>query len=306
MNGSRNLRPILLAAMSLLLAISGGRGDEGEAGKPPAAEPRFERIIATAPSNTEVLCALGLTDKIVGVSSYVAYPPEVQALPRIGGIDDPDLEKILALRPDLIVLRGGNPNVERLCRKTRITLYHDRTDSLPSIFTTVRELGSLTGREAQAERIATDLRQQLDRVRAESAGRSRPRVLLTVRSPDKLTPLTTVGRPSFLHDVIEIAGGENVFGDTDLAYPQASLEEVLARRPGVIIEAMPGIELDDARRAEIVGQWKELAGVPAVASGQVHVLTEDYVLIPSLRVGVLAERLAAIFKAAAEEPAGSK
>jgi ABC-type Fe3+-hydroxamate transport system substrate-binding protein len=230
----------------------------------------------------------------------VTYPPEVRGLPRIGGIDDPNLEAILAIRPDLIVLRGGNPHVEEMCRRHGIRLYRDMTDSLESIFTTIHELGAITQREKEADKLAGDLRGQLDAVRASAAGRARPRVLFTVRSPDKLASITTIGKPSFLNSLIELAGGENVFGDTDLAYPQVTLEEIIARRPDVIVEAMPGEPLDDARRLEILGQWQTLSSVPAVANRKIHILTEDYTLIPSIRVGRLAETLASIFKDASQ------
>lgn len=232
----------------------------------------------------------------MAVSSYVTYPPEIQKLPRIGGIDDPNLETILALRPDLIVLRGGNPHVEELCGRHGIRLYRDQSDSLPTILMTIHDLGAIAGRMAEAEQVATKLQEQIATLARKTAGRPQPRVLFTIRSPDKLASITTVGKPSFLHDLIAAAGGENIFGDTDLAYPQVSLEEIIARRPDVIVEAMPGETLDDVRRAAIKAQWRELSSVPAVASGRIEIITEDFALIPSLRIGMLAERLEAIFR----------
>ena len=101
-----------------------------------------QRIIANAPSNAEIVCALGAGDRLVGVSRYVSYPPELKDLPRLGGLDDPDLEAILTLRPDLILQRGHNEHVARLCARHGISLYHDRTDSLPSLFTTIEEIRS--------------------------------------------------------------------------------------------------------------------------------------------------------------------
>jgi ABC-type Fe3+-hydroxamate transport system substrate-binding protein len=282
--------------ISALAVLALGRALPADTPAPATPPPAPQRIIATAPNNTEILCALGLTDRLVGVSTFVTHPPAVQKLPRVGGIDDPDLEAILALRPDLVVLRGGNPHLEQLCERNRIRLYQDKTDSLESIFVTIRELGAITGRSNEAEKLAGDLRGQLDAVKVAAAGRARPRVAMTIRSPDKLVPMTTVGKPSFLNNIIQLAGGENVFADTDMAYPQTSLEEMIARRPEVIIEAMPGEVFDDARRREVISQWQTIRGVPAVTHQQIHILTDDYTLVPSLRVGLLAERLAGIFK----------
>ncbi|MCB9851021.1 MAG: ABC transporter substrate-binding protein [Phycisphaerales bacterium] len=254
----------------------------------------FSRIIANAPSNAEIVCALGACDKLVGVSRYATYPTEVKDLPKLGGLDDPDLEAMLALRPDLVIQRGGNPHVERMCEQQQIVLYIDRTDSLPSLFTTIDELGGLLGRTEEAANLAKSLRDRLDAVRAK-APKHRPRVLLVLRSPDRLAPLTTVGKPSYLSSVIELAGGDNVFGNVDVAYPQIGLEEVIAARPDVILDVMPGEEIDDTRRAALLKQWQAVASVPAVQSDEVHILTEDYVLIPSPRVVLLAEKLNRLF-----------
>lgn len=261
---------------------------------PPAGEPT--RIIANAPSNVEIVCALGAEDLLVGVSDYAKYPESICKLPRVGGLDDPDLEAIVALRPDLVIQRGHNEHVASLCARLGIRMYEDRTDSLPSLYTTITELGDLLNRRQQATDLCHSIRSRLEAI-ARQAPHDRPRVLLALRSPDRLAPMTTVGKLSYLHAVIELAGGLNIFADAGIAYPTIGLEEIVARSPDVILDALPGEAIDETRRRELLAQWARLATVPAVQRGDIHFLTEDYVLTPSPRVTLLAARLNEIFAA---------
>jgi len=263
---------------------------------PPAPDGRPSRIIANAPSNAEIVCALGAEDLLVGVSDYAKFPESIRKLPRVGGLDDPDLETIVALRPDLVIQRGHNEHVASLCARLGIRMYADRTDSLPSLYTTITELGDLLDRRQQATELCHSIRSRLEAI-AGQAPSSRPRVLLALRSPDRLTPMTTVGKSSYLHAVIELAGGLNIYADAGIAYPTIGLEEIVARSPDVILDALPGETIDEARRRELLAQWAKLATVPAVQRGDIHFLTEDYALTPSPRVTLLAARLNEIFAA---------
>jgi iron complex transport system substrate-binding protein len=259
-----------------------------------AAPPR--RIVATAPSNAEIICALGAGDRLVGISPYVTYPPRIRELPKVGGLHDPDLEAILALRPDLLVLRGHSVKVTRLCAAHGIAVYHDRTDTLGTLHATIRDMGRLLQQETKASELSRQIRSRLEEIRASGARAHRPRVLLTVRSPTRLVPLTTVGRGSYLDEIIDLAGGVNIFGDCDLPYPQVTLEEILARRPEVIVEALPGEHIDHKTRGQLLAQWHAVGLRDVVGPQRIHFLTEDYLLIPSPRVTLLAERLAGIFR----------
>jgi len=265
------------------------------AAEPTPVGPTPIRILANAPSNAEIVCALGVCDRLVGVSTFVTFPPELRSLPRIGGLQDPDLEAIVALHPDLLLQRGHNEHVIALCRKHGIRLYVDRTDSMSSLYTTISELGAIMAREAQAATLNEDIRVQLAKI-AENAPEQPPRVLLALRSPDRLAPLTSVGEPSFLHEIIKLAGGRNVQAHSQVPYPTLDLEEIIAAQPDIILDVMPGRELSAADHQEIVVQWSRLRTVPAVRQGRIHVLTEDYALTPSPRVVLLAERLNKIFR----------
>lgn len=268
----------------LLMTVSCFAADPSPS--PSLESPQRLRIIATAPSNAEIVCALGACDCLVGVSPFVTYPPELAMLPKVGGLHDPDLETVLTLRPDIVLVRGHNHQLERLCDANNIRRYDDKTDSLASLYVTIRDIGELTGRTKQADQLCGDIQRQLDRVRAQAGDRPKPRVLLTIRSPDRLASITTVAGESYLSSLIEIAGGSNIFGKLDTAYPQVTLEDILAGKPDVIIEAMPGENLNEEQQQRLRAQWKGIAD-PA----HVCFLTEDCVLFPSPRVPLVAEKI---------------
>lgn len=248
-------------------------------------KPAVTRVIALAPNAAEIICMLGAAEALVGVSSFCTWPPELANVPRIGGLRDPDLEVVMSLKPDLVVLRGQHGPLRGLCRDQHIPIFDDQVETLDELYATVTELGRLLGRRAQADEANRDIRVSLQRVADRAAGRPRPRVLFVVlRSPGVVADVMTTGGKTFLHELIEIAGGVNIFGDQDVLYPKVSLEEIVARSPDVIIETRPTDTIDDVRRGALLDEWGTLPTLPAVRSGRVHFLTEHYITIPSARV----------------------
>ncbi len=259
-------------------------------GNTPTSAPR--RIVTIAPNAAEIICALGAGDRIVAVSKFCVYPPELKERPRVGGLFDPDLEKIVALRPDFVVLRGRNEAVERLCRNRGIAIYRDKTDTLAGVETCIVELGKSLGRCDEAAALVERFRSRIEAVRRRTADRPRPRVLLTVsRRPDRLANLLTTGRGTFLNEMLDIAGGINVFGHLDMAYPQVSLESIVARRPEVIIELMPEVTVTAALKRDMLNQWRTVGSFPAVNERRIFFLTDEHCLIPSLRYVEIIERV---------------
>ncbi len=260
----------------------------------PSASQRPVRIVALAPNAAEIICSLGSTNRLVGVGRFCTFPADLKSLPKIGGLRDPDLEAILALHPDLIILRGrgsASEPIRRLAIDHGIQIYNDRVETLDDLYRTIRELGDLLDRRPQAKRLVHHIRTKLQSIATRATTRPKVKVLFTLRNPDSLTPLMTVGRRTFLNEIIEIAGGDNIFSDQDTRYPTVSLEEVVARNPTVIIESMPDQVIDRARRGRLLNQWRELTSVQAVQSGQVHFVTQPFLTIPSDRVILAAELL---------------
>ncbi len=303
---SRNLSSAVFAAVALPVLIGLGCKRDPAPGSPASAATPSpapvsgasvpQRIISIAPNATEILFDLGAGDRLVGVCTFCVYPESIKSLPRVGAYIDPDLERIAALQPDLLILRGSVESIENLCKSRGIAIYKDPTESLDDIFRTVAELGKLTQREVAADQIVERMRRELAAVRERVAGRPRPRVLLTIsRKLDAAESIYTGGKGSFVHELIELAGGANAFGDQDVRYPVVSGESILARQPEVIIEAMPEANVTEAMEQEIRRQWAVLGPLPAVTSGRIHILRDDNATIPSPRISHIAAKLADLF-----------
>lgn len=280
---------LVVVICALALAVSGcdrSQGSDASATTSRPADPRAKmRVVTLAPNAAETIAALGCTDQIVGVSDFCVYPAELTKRPRVGGIMDPDLEEIVLLKPDLVVIRGRMPTVESLCEKRGIALHLDETNTLDDIFRSIESLGARLGVEDRAQALEKRMHAQLDALHARVAKLKRPRVLMIVnRDVDAIRNVVTFGRGAFVNELIELAGGVNVFGDQRVAYPQVSVEQILAAKPDVIIEAIEASKLTDDSRKRMNKQWRALPGIPAVKNDRVYFLTEDYLLIPSPRV----------------------
>jgi iron complex transport system substrate-binding protein len=269
------------------LALTGLSGCRAEQARPPAAsQPVPHRIVVFAPSSAEIIAALGAADQLVAVGTFCTYPPEVAKLPKVGGLVDPDLEGLLRLRPDLVVVRGTIKEVEQLCEANRIRLFRDPTERLESLYEAIDRFGELLHRRDAAAKLAADIRRQLGRITASVAGRPRPRVFITVsrRDPDALAGLLTANNHTFIGESVALAGGDNVFADLAIDYPEVSPEAILAARPDVIIEAMPEAESSPALERRVREVWRKLGPIPATQNDRIYVMTDDNLLIPSPRV----------------------
>jgi iron complex transport system substrate-binding protein len=276
----------------LLLVVSGGCRPEASS-TAPTSRPAAGRIITLAPNAAEIIAALGLSSRLLAVSTFCVYPPQLESLPRIGGLFNPDLEAIVRLEPDLLVLRGRSRTLEQLCADRQIRVYLDPTERFDDIYTTIAELGAILGRREAAETLQGDMRRRADRIAAVVAGRPRPRVFLTIaRKPGSLSAILTASRGTFLDEVINLAGGENVFAHLAMDYPQVSPEAILAAQPEVIVEAMPEAEGGPELVERVRTLWRGLGPIPAVQNNRVYVLTADNALIPSPRVVEVIARLA--------------
>ena len=255
--------------------------------------PRVERIISVVPALTEVLFAIGAGPQVVGVSSYDQFPPEVRALPRVGALLDPNTERILTLRPDLVVVYGSQSELHTQLERAGLRTFSYRHGGVETILDTIGDLGNATGRRTDAERVVNALRSRLDAVRARVSGRPRPRTLLVFeRQPGSLRGIYASGGVGFLHDVLEIAGGENVFADIGRESVQPSVETLLVRAPDVILEVRATGLLEDREIGQEQDVWSALSSIPAVRNRRVHLLTGDHLVVPGPRLAEATEAIA--------------
>jgi iron complex transport system substrate-binding protein len=233
-----------------------------------------------------MLYAIGAGPRMVGVGSYDSYPPEVKALPRVGALIDPNVERILSLEPQLVVIYGSQVDLKLQLGRAGIDVFEYRHAGLADVTTTIRALGQRTGTAARAEEVATAIDRGLEGIRLKVKGRPRPRTLLVFgRERLALRGLYASGGVGFLNDMLEIAGGMNVFADVKVQAVQASTEQILARRPDVILEtrALNSAWPSGDREAEL-NVWNAVASIPAVRNRRVIFLFDDRIVIPGPRV----------------------
>ena len=263
----------LCAALTLVLFASGAA-----AVGPP------QRIVSLIPSVTEMLFAIGEGKRVVGVSTYDEYPPEVKRLPRVGGLLDPNVERLLSLKPDLVVLYGTQTELRQRLDRVGILYYSYEHRALADITTTLRAVGARIQSPARAEALAEDMERAIAAIRSSVAGLPHPRTLLVFeREPASLRNISASGGYGFLHDMLEAAGGANVFADVKQQAVTASTEMILARRPEVIVELKYGASATTDLARDLQA-WDALASVPAVRNRRVHVLKGDQFVVPGPRV----------------------
>jgi iron complex transport system substrate-binding protein len=237
------------------------------------------RLVSLAPSITEIVFALGEGGILKGVTQHCDYPPEVQGLPRIGSYVHPDLERIVALKPDLCIgTRDGNPRelVDRL-QTLGIPTYVVNPTNLQTVMDTLVEIGELLGATARAGELAEDMRIRIERIKSGVSGvTNRPGVFFQIG----VVPIVSVGSQTFIHELITTAGGINL-AEGPVPYPRYSREQVLALRPDIIIvtSMTRGQDFDQVQR-----EWKQWDGLPAVRNRRIHVVESNVFDRPTPRL----------------------
>ncbi len=248
-----------------------------------ARTPAPARIVSLIPAVTEMLFAIGAGPQVVGVSSFDTYPAEVATRPKVGGLFDPNFERILSLRPDLVITYGSQDELVQRLKGTNIPSYTYRHGGLGDITSTIRALGQRTGHTAEAEALARTIETGLADIRKRAAGKPKPRTLLVFgREDGSLRGLFVSGGVGFLHDLLVLAGGENVMADVPREGLQLSHEQLLVRAPDVIIE-LRADGWPPERLARERAVWND-ARVPASRSGRIHILNDSSLVIPGPRV----------------------
>ena len=191
-----------------------------------------QRIISLAPSNTEILFALGLGEKVVGVTDWCDYPPEALEKEKVGGYDTPDIEKIVLLNPDLILVAHGTPmDVINTMDGLGLTVFGIKSTDLDDVLNDIRTVGEITDKEVEAYALTSEMESRIEAVTDQTEeSEERPRVFYIIWHD----PLWTAGSGTFIHELIEKAGGVNICQNIT-GYTTISIEDVVARNPEVII-----------------------------------------------------------------------
>jgi iron complex transport system substrate-binding protein len=236
------------------------------------------RIVSLSPGMTETIFALGAERDLVGVTTYCDYPEAARKLPRVGDFSHPSLERIIALKPGLVIVNRPEQNrMQFELEAFKIPVFATEAGSLEGIYRDIVELGRRIGRSSQAESLVAGMRRKI------RPGGGKARSVYIELSP---RPLITIGRDNFLNEMVEMAGGKNIFDDLDRSYPAVSQEEVIKRDPEMIIVLHPeGIK-------DRIG-WNRIR---AVRENRIHQdLNQDILLRPGPRLAQGFEALEELF-----------
>lgn len=251
-----------------------------------AASPR--RIVSTAPSITEMLYALGLGDRVVGVTTYCHYPPEARLKPKIGSYTEPNVEAIAGTRPDLVIIQNNPIHLATRLSALHLNVLEVRHDNVADVYASIQRIGDAAGVSDRAAALNRRMQQQLASIRGRTATLPRTRMMFVIgRAPSRLEDIIVVGKASYLNDIITIAGGDNIFKDAIAPYPKVGMEEILARNPEVIVDMgdMSQTEgITQEHKREVVGLWDQYAIIAAVKSHRVFAVASDVFTVPGPRM----------------------
>jgi iron complex transport system substrate-binding protein len=249
---------------------------------------RVESIVSLAPSVTEILFALGVGDRVVGVSTYCDYPERAKHIDQVGNFLQPNVELILRKQPDLVIAVPSPANrvpVESLNDLGLRVLVVD-PDGIAEIYAAIGSIAAAVGEVSEGERLVRDIRARVDRVTGRLAGAPRRRVLMLVGR----SPLIAAGSGTYQNELIVLARGTNVAADAGSAWPNLSLELIIAAAPEVIIDAGMGSEEEDTQSGR--AYWQKFSTIPAVRAGRLFGYGVYELLRPGPRIAETLEMVA--------------
>lgn len=250
-----------------------------------------QRIVSMTPSVTETLFALGAGPRVVAVSSYCTYPPEVSSLPRVGTFLAPVIESVIYLQPDLVITSPspGNKNAVAAIEGAGIELavVSEGSGSVDDARSSIRQTARLVGLGLEGAALVFSIDTELERVRSASSGRPRPLVAVVVGHE----PLVLAGPQSFLGELVEIGGGRNIAESLGGKWPRTSWEFLLAAEPAVVIDVSTGMD-DGNENESLARRWSGYDSLPAVRDNRVHGHAGYLLARPGPRIGEAAQLVA--------------
>lgn len=251
------------------------------------------RIVSLAPALTEILFAVGAGNRVVGVTAFCDYPPEAQALPKVGGYTTPSVEAILALRPDLVLVSpaSGNRDPALALRQAGLRVEVVPAETLDEAYAAVEQVGRVTGEDARGKALAAEMRARIERAAARASRLPKVRTIFCVQRD----PLIVAGRGTLPAQILELAGGVNVVAAD--RYPRIGIETVLAEAPEVVVQSRMDLADSGEERAALEF-WKRWPAIPAVRDGKVFVIDGTTAFRAGPRVADAVEMLSGILHGA--------
>jgi iron complex transport system substrate-binding protein len=252
----------------------------------PQLSTKAERIVSLAPNLTEILFALDLEEEIVRVTLNSDYPPAAVKKPKAGTFWQPNIEAIIAARPDLIVTLAfeQQKNLAERLKRINYNCLTVNIEKVKDLFEAIETIGTATGKQQKANELVTNIMDKLDKLSALVGTEAKVRVLWVVQRE----PLRVAGHNTFINEMLELAGGENAISSTLHKYPPIGAEQVIVCGADVIIE--PSMQQKDlaAQQNRALQYWRKFENVPAVANKRIYIIQGDMVsrLSPRLYEGI--------------------
>jgi iron complex transport system substrate-binding protein len=233
-----------------------------------------QRIVSHVPSITETLYALGLGDRIVGVSDYCDYPEEAKSKPKVGGYYTPNIEVIAALSPDLILTDGYNTDFIAKLESLGIAFAVIQPNNIDDILKDIELLGDVTKEQKKADELINDMRSRVGAVTARVSGAPQPKVFYVFDATDPTKPWTA-GPGSFADELIQIAGGENIAAHAQDAWIQLNMEELVSSDPDIIlVDTIMGTAVISPSEIKALPGWQDIT---AVKENRIYTVNGDLV-----------------------------
>jgi iron complex transport system substrate-binding protein len=263
--------------------------------KPLSTTKSYQRIITLSPSLTETVFALGLGDRVVAATDYCDYPPQAQALPSVGSYTNTSLEAITRLQPDLVIMLNGQQQRQQQLEQLGIkTLVLDNS-TIADIKETIQRIADLTGRQNEADKLLTSIQDQIDYVRSKVHDVAPVRTLVGIAhyvNSEQLDTVYIAGQHDFYNELLELAGGVNVYTDTTVKVPSVSAEGIIRMNPDAIIDVFPEQKDHQSDMKQVIKEWQTLRSVNAVKQQRIYIIEHDYASIPGPRIFKLLPEMA--------------
>ncbi len=254
------------------------------------------RLISMSPNFTEILYDIGAQDQLIGVTDYCRFPPQAKTKEKVGGFYNPNIEKIVSLKPDMVLLLPFHGDTITTLQKLKIPTFVQDDSTLSDVFESYDRLGQLLGREKKAVKAKERLQNGIEKVREKARKRKTVSILFVVgHDAGTLRQIYAAGPKSFVDEIITLCGGRNIMAGASMPYPLVSKEQLIAQDPDVIVDSMPSDQstkgmVESARR-----EWDKFTSLKAVRKNHIFYLTKDENLIPGPTLLSLAQSLDQIF-----------
>jgi iron complex transport system substrate-binding protein len=231
-----------------------------------------KRIISLAPSITEILFDLRLNEEIAGITDFCDYPEAALNKTRIGGFINPSIEKIVSLKPDLIIATRDGNRIETIRRLNDLgfSVYVVNPKGFNGVMKTIKNIGEMVGREDESKKMINRMMTKRESIVTRTRYLPKPKVFFQVGD----VPIITVGKGTLADDLIRLAGGNSISGDESVSYPHYSVETIISKGPEIIIMSSMESKRD---YLNLVKKWQNWTSIPAVKKNAIYVVDSNLV-----------------------------